>query len=76
MDTFSTGRTSTEGEGEGELMEDSGGAVSRDTVAGWSPGTAVDVAMETPSASFCETFPTAAFREGQRSRKREGQRRC
>ena len=56
----------------GELMEDSGGAVNRDTVAGWSSGMAVDVAVETPSASFCETFPTAAFREGQRSGKRGG----
>ena len=54
-------------------MEDSGGAVTRDTVAGKACGTAVGVAVETPSASFCDTFPTAAFREGRRSRKTEEQ---
>jgi hypothetical protein len=75
LDAFSAGRTWT-GCAEGELMEDSGGAVNRDTVAGWSPGTLVDVALEAPSASFWETFPTAAFRECRRSGKREGQRKC
>ena len=53
-------------------MEDSGGAVTRDTVAGKACGTAVGVAVETPSASFCDTFSTAAFGED-RSGKMEEQ---
>ena len=57
---------------EGALREDSGGAVTRDTPAGKVPGAAVDVATETPSASFCNTFPTAAWGSG----KMKEQRKC
>ena len=45
------------------MEEDSGGAVTGDTAAGGACGAVVDVAAGTASASFCDTFPTAAFGE-------------
>jgi len=41
-------------------------------VAGEACDAVVDVAMETPSASFCDIFPTAAFGEDGRGGKRGG----